>query len=431
MSNPFDDYKDKVKYDYIIRGKLPYILDEGNIDQQSYALMDIVKEIESLLEDEDYIKESFEEVGLGRVYPKLENEDPTIDILFGISKIDAEKELNIEDLKADVIEFMNVIDSNIDGSSQSGVSHNDPEVEDVEPCIVNLKRDKSKPTEAELIYPKKEESINLDDIDKKLVSEGKLIFRKEESNKSIVLSDDGMIELYGNSELLNSLPFSKLGLIRECKSIIQQGYKFEESTIVSNNNLSNDIDVAQSKKDLEQNIKDVDELQKLKDELDDKVDKLVNESKVTDGYIELDKRLDELIANNATDKELDDFLNEASFNEVITNQEYANLQKKAQDIRRIDIKFPSTEFTRKKLTPEEMSSIDLKNNLTDEQIDYINTKMSKSKNNEGSKNVEELEWYLKNDFSKLFYPDLKDEPISSIDDYINGINNVRKEFNNE
>lgn len=69
-------------------------------------------------------------------------------------------------------------------------------------------------------------------------------------------------------------------------------------------------------------------------------DEIIEENKDiehTQDYIDFNKELDELIANNATDKELNDFLEEVSFNEVITHNEYLALQKKAQNIRMIDI----------------------------------------------------------------------------------------------
>ena len=53
-------------------------------------------------------------------------------------------------------------------------------------------------------------------------------------------------------------------------------------------------------------------------------------------YKRLDKELDKLIASNATDAELNDFLEDASYNDNITNKEYTALVYKAQDTRRID-----------------------------------------------------------------------------------------------
>lgn len=53
-------------------------------------------------------------------------------------------------------------------------------------------------------------------------------------------------------------------------------------------------------------------------------------------YKSLDNQLDKLIAKDATDKELNDFLEKASNDDTITNNEYTELVKKAQDIRRIN-----------------------------------------------------------------------------------------------
>jgi len=47
---------------------------------------------------------------------------------------------------------------------------------------------------------------------------------------------------------------------------------------------------------------------------------------------------------DATDKEFDDFLNEASFNEEITNNEFLALQKRAQQTRMIETKLDEAEI---------------------------------------------------------------------------------------
>ena len=67
-------------------------------------------------------------------------------------------------------------------------------------------------------------------------------------------------------------------------------------------------------------------------------------------YKSLDKELDKLIDKDATDKELNDFIEKAADDETITNNEYTELVKKAQDTRRID----------------EGKSIKVESNLSDE-----------------------------------------------------------------
>jgi len=73
---------------------------------------------------------------------------------------------------------------------------------------------------------------------------------------------------------------------------------------------------------------------------------IINEDKEehTQSYLDLLEQLNELIAMDATDKEFDDFLNEASFNEEITNNEFLALQKRAQQTRMIETKLDEAEI---------------------------------------------------------------------------------------
>lgn len=135
------------------------------------------------------------------------------------------------------------------------------------------------------------ESKLIDTVDRKLVMGGKLNFIKENNTKSIILNDDGIMELYENNKLINSKPFSKLGVQRECKSIFQEGYsayiKLQEDTKSNEITDSNgdNVDLDQTKQNIEQSIEKVDELQDLKNQLQDKVDNLVNESKIEEEKI--------------------------------------------------------------------------------------------------------------------------------------------------
>lgn len=178
---------------------------------------------------------------------------------------------------------------------------------------------------------------NLTNIDKQLVTEGKLEFVRNNDTQSLFLTDDGKIEHYNNGKLIETTNFSKIGIQRESKLILQEGYSLtikQEAEIKDVNN-EEEIDLEQEEQNLNDDIEQINKLQDLKDEFQQKVDNFLNESKTND-FIELDQELDRLIAANATDKELNDFLEEASYNEVLTNEEYRLLQKKAQDTRRID-----------------------------------------------------------------------------------------------
>lgn len=65
---------------------------------------------------------------------------------------------------------------------------------------------------------------------------------------------------------------------------------------------------------------------------------LDNNSLLDMNFEELDKILNEMINKNATDTELNDFLETVVDNEIISNDEYSKLMNKAQDTRKIESK---------------------------------------------------------------------------------------------
>lgn len=321
MSNAFDDYKDEVIYDYILLGKMPYKLEsdiknyEPDFDQQSEAITQLEKQIENLLNNEDYLKDCFKKVGRGRVYAKLDKLDDELEILFGISKKEQEEEFNKEDIIEYIKLFLNDFDSDLDGVRVAGFGSENEE-DSTEPCTIYLKRDGEVKVENK---SKTENKICYEDIDRKLVLENKLTFIKENNTINIKLSDEGKIEQYQENKLLSSKPFSKSTLVRECKLLEEKGYSLLQEELPSDN--KEKFDPEQTKKDLEQNIKDVDELQKLKDTLDDKVDTLMNES-----------------IDNISD-------------------------------------FPSSEFSDKKIASIDFTDLSFESDLTDEQKEWIQTNL--------------------------------------------------------
>ena len=151
---------------------------------------------------------------------------------------------------------MSVLDSNIEYDSNVYDRESDKLI------TISFSCDKS--SSVVVSSTKQIESKISENIDKQLVSEGKLLFEKDNDIKSIILSDDGMIELYENDKLLESSAFSKLNVLRTCKSIVQEGYTLSGS--------EEQVDADEVKSNIEQGIERVDELQDLKDELIDKVD---------------------------------------------------------------------------------------------------------------------------------------------------------------
>lgn len=315
MDNPFDYYKDKVKYDYVLKGKMKYSYDGGVERQQIDASFEIEKQIEELLKDEDYNKIIFDDVELGRVYPRLDEMAEYIEITFGISLIDNEEKPTLQDLKEHVEEYMHVLDSNLNGVSVMGWYN---EEEEVEPTLVWLKG--SKDIQVEVIdQPKeeKEESININTIDKKLVTEEKLSFKLNESIKELVLDDDGNIQKLENGKVIESCPFSKKTVINMTQEILNEGYTICEAEVKTSNGET--VDTEKEKEEIEQVSQEVDEIAAMKKQLQDKVDSIVEESK---------------------EKE-----------EIKT--------------------FPESEFTNKILTQEEATYENIDKNLTDEQREFI------------------------------------------------------------
>ena len=152
-------------------------------------------------------------------------------------------------------------------------------------------------------------------MDKKLVTEGALSFTKGNNTVYIKLTEDGMVEHNVNNELIETYPFAKLKLIRECRQLIQDGYILGV-ILTEGTNVANRLDNPEEiKQELEQHV---DEIQELKSELDNKLDELVEEN------LEIENKI---------------------------------------------VEFPVTEFTTKPLSSED--ELNLTENLTNEQQDWI------------------------------------------------------------
>lgn len=165
-------------------------------------------------------------------------------------------------------------------------------------------------------------------LDKKIVENNILLFNRLNDTHKLLLNDDGIVEDYLNEKLCKSFNFSKLGLLRECKNLLQEGYILNEADIMTNNNEDDTVDVLdnpeQTKQDLQQDIKDVEEIQELQDELDNKLDTL-NE----------------------------------------------DLEESTE--------FPSTDFTENIISSNDISEEQFKINLTKEQINWIETNLGSLK----------------------------------------------------
>lgn len=288
-TQPFDYYKNKdVEYDVILNADV-------NLDDVSY---NYITEIIKLINNEDLLAMYFKDIALGRVYGKVEVVKNGLHFTFGISFIDTEKRPTSKDLLKDLKAFILSLNKNIE-DAQINIKEGDVKVDIL--------------SENKNIY---------DNIDKVLVNENNLYFSRGNDIQSLKLTDDGIVEKYLNENLQETFPFSKLGITRECKTLITNGYsltKLNEATITSNNT-DNDTqldlsDPEKTKQDLQQNIKDVEEIQNLKNELDNKIDNLMEENKKPEEPFPSTEFTNELMSYSDIDTDI--------FNDNLTSEQKA------------------------------------------------------------------------------------------------------------
>lgn len=429
-SQPFDSYKNEgVEYDYILQASVK--LEEFNDDSKT--------QLSSLLTNEDFLGIYFTQIALGRVYSKYEYLNNKLHFTFGISLVDAPEKVTSKDLIDDIKEFILSLNKNIIQTPKLKIKEGDIKVE-----ILS------------------ENKAIIDNIDKRLVNEGTISFTNGNNVQSLVLTSDGIVEKYINNTLNNTMPFSKLGVIRECKSLIANGYSLTlktEAEIQNNNgDTSNVLDnPEQTKQELQQDIKDIDEIQDLKDELEDKLDTLYEEvdskNYVVAIYTKIgnDYKPDVLIsglensANGNVYVVADDIESAAHYtqemaesiaqnfiDETVTNDTpqfiakaisvddldsleglYENRVYGIQENNNIN-DFPSNEFTQEVKTANQLSALTLEKDLSLEQINWLQEHIG---------NIYEIEDGLRNFAAGI---NRITEPIISLDDYFNKLYNMLK-----
>ena len=429
-SQPFDSYKNKgVEYDYILQASVK--LEEFNDDSKA--------QLSSLLTNEDFLGIYFTQIALGRVYSKYEYLNDKLHFTFGISLVDAPEKVTSKDLIDDIKEFIMSLNKNIIQTPKLKINECDIKVE-----ILS------------------ENKAIIDNIDKRLVNESTISFTNGNNVQSLVLTSDGIVEKYINNTLNNTMPFSKLGVIRECKSLIANGYSLTlktEAEIQNNNgDTSNVLDnPEQTKQELQQDIKDIDEIQDLKDELEDKLDTLYEEvdskNYVVAIYTKIgnDYKPDVLISgvensNNGNVYVVADDIESAAhytqemaksiaqnfIDETITNDTpqfiakaisvddldsleglYENRVYGIQENNNIN-DFPSNEFTQEVKTANQLSALTLEKDLSLEQINWLQEHIG---------NIYEIEDGLRNFAAGI---NRITEPIISLDDYFNKLYNMLK-----
>lgn len=434
-SQPFDDYRNKgVEYDYILSASV-------KVDDLQY---DSIISLIQFIKDEDFMAMYFTKIALGRVYTKVEYLNNKLHFTFGISLVDAKERPTSKDLIENIKDFILSLNKNIEQTPELKIKESDIKVE-----IIT-------------------ENKSLDNIDKILVNESAIQFNRGKDTQKLYLTSDGVVEKYHNDSLIGTMPFSKLGVIRESKSLVADGYELTltgwqdimtEATIQNQNDnnitLTKLDDKENVKQELQQEIQDVDELQALKDELEDKID-LLNEDEAPSEYIlvvysnengEFEPNScvkgvdgeDFIMANNIEEagrynKEEADSIVEL-FNDPKTNGEkYILKAVKAEDINSIkglyenknltedneeeitDL-FPSSETTEKELNKNDISELKLNDVLSIEQINWLQENIG---------TIEDIAQGLKEMLVGIEDSFEDDEPIVSIDKYVENLHSALK-----
>lgn len=434
-SQPFDDYKNKgVEYDYILSASV-------KVDDLQY---DSIISLIQLIKDEDFMAMYFTKIALGRVYTKVEYLNNKLHFTFGISLVDVKERPTSKDLIENIKDFILSLNKNIEQTPELKIKESDIKVE-----IIT-------------------ENKSLDNIDKILVNESAIQFNRGKDTQKLYLTSDGVVEKYHNDSLIGTMPFSKLGVIRESKSLVADGYELTltgwqdimtEATIQNQNDnnitLTKLDDKENVKQELQQEIQDVDELQALKDELEDKID-LLNEDEAPSEYIlvvysnengEFEPNScvkgvdgeDFIMANNIEEagrynKEEADSIVELFNDPKINGEKYILKAVKAEDINSIkglyenknltedneeeitDL-FPSSETTEKELNKNDISELKLNDVLSIEQINWLQENIG---------TIEDIAQGLKEMLVGIEDSFEDDEPIVSIDKYVENLHSALK-----
>ena len=432
-SQPFDYYKSKnVEYDYVL---------QATVKVKEFTSNDTLS---LLLNDEDLLGMYFPQVGLGRVYSKFEYFDDKLHFTFGISLVDARDTVNSKILEQDIKDFLISLNKNLEQEPKLKIKEGDIKVE---------------------ILSENKELV--DNLDKKLVTEGTLSFSKANEIQSLVLTSDGIVEQYRNQHLCNTIPFSKLGVIRECKGLLANGYTLTlsgwsdlKTEAMINDKLNDDNQLPldnpdKTKEDLRQEIKDVEEIQDLKDELDAKVDMLYEDDTDSNEYVVViytninDKYEPDVLLNSEDGSIADDIDTANRFNEETANKladiftdknrtddnmpKFIAKAVKVSDLDNLkglyenriygsdtpiteDLsgEFPSSKFTSEPKTANQLSLVNIEKDLSIEQIAWLQAHIG---------SIYEIEDGLRN-FAKSL--DLGDEPIISLDKYFNKLESSLK-----
>lgn len=291
--NSYDKYKNEVKYDYDISVKMPITFELDNGDEAEIEHFDFIddetgfeQDIASLIDNEDWLQGPFDDIALGRVYPKLVNDvADNIELLIGISLKDCEEpsKVTLETLKEDTIELLKGIMDNVEQQHfQNQESDNGPDYivlnADINKADIQVKTNNEEVREQ---YIKQ----TLTDIDKRLVKESTLTFTKDNNQRMMTLNDDGVIECLENNKWVNSQPFSRIKLEKMCRETLEDGYiltlkQLDEAQIKTKN--GEVIDTDKEKENMEQAKEELADIKQAKEEIDNTVNEIFGEDKLNE-----------------------------------------------------------------------------------------------------------------------------------------------------
>lgn len=251
-------------------------------------------------------------------------------------------------------------------------------------------------------------NVNTDNLDRLLVTEGKLNFKKDNLSKSLILNDDGIVECYNGSNLLEKYSFSKTSVQKSCKDILDEGYLLESKYNiyvtygedgVYSSSLYDSVDTEEQAEDI------VAELQAQG--LGASYEKVENKNESN-----------EIPSNEEINAQIDN--TEQAIEKIDKLQDLKDeLMDKMDTLTEEDLNgFPETDFTKNPISLRTLLDIDIKLKMTDEQVQWIED------------NIALIEEVQEGMINLLYMVDAGlDDEVISISDYIKKLKKYRDNKN--
>lgn len=251
-------------------------------------------------------------------------------------------------------------------------------------------------------------NVNTDNLDRLLVTEGKLNFKKDNLSKSLILNDDGIVECYNGSNLLEKYSFSKTSVQKLCKDILDEGYLLESKYNiyvtygedgVYSSSLYDSVDSEDQAVDIVRELQ-AQGLGASYEEVEN-----VKESKEIPSNEEIDSQIDNTEQAIKKIDQLQDLKDELMDKMDTLTEEESN-------------EFPETDFTKNPISLRTLLDNDIKLKMTDEQVQWIED------------NVALIEEVQEGMINLLYMIDAGlDNEVISISDYIKKLKKYRDNKN--